>query len=216
MRILNTLIEFIFPDSKEERHARLVSVDELVRKAKRARTDSVTSNLGSTSVFSYKDTTVRQMIWLLKYRRDKKVAERFGAVLAEHLLEELSDRVLFGGVGQTTVIPIPLSNKRQHERGFNQSELIAKELVKRIPELSLLTDVLIKTVDSEHQAQARSKRARIENVTNSFALKNVATIKNKDVILIDDVITTGATMAEAKKTLYAGGARSVFPVSVAH
>ena len=216
MEILNMLLEFIFPRSRKEHIALETSYGQLMSDARGSVNDSILMELGAMSVFEYRDPLIRQLMWLLKYRRKVSVAERFGEVLAEHLIEELSVRNLFGDMNDVLIVPIPISKKRMRERGFNQVELIAKTLIEQIPELTIAPDVLKRVNDTEHQARVRSKRARAKNVKECFFVENSHEIMNRDLLLLDDVITTGATMREAIDTLRAAGAQSILPVSVAH
>ena len=72
------------------------------------------------------------------------------------------------------------------------------------------------TKNTEHQARIKDRRARLKNLSGSFAVKNEGLIKNKNIILIDDITTTGATLAEAKKILKQAGVRKVIAFTVAH
>ena len=115
------------------------------------------------------------------------------------------------------IIPIPLAKKRMHERGFNQSLLISKKISKLSSgNLILEKDVLIKPKDTEHQARIENRNERLKNIVGSFRVINEEKIKNRNIILIDDVTTTGATLGEAKKVLKQAGARKVIAFTVAH
>lgn len=109
------------------------------------------------------------------------------------------------------VIPIPLSLKRERERGFNQAELIARGLAQNFTyELSL---ELIKIKDTKAQSSL-SARKRTSNLTGSFKWSGPVPL-NRDVLLIDDVITTGATISEAAKVLKMAGAKKISALVVA-
>ena len=87
-------------------------------------------------------------------------------------------------------------------------------------DLILRSDILIKPKETEHQARIRDRRIRLKNMVGSFAIKNIqqneTLLKNKNIILIDDITTTGATLSEAKKVLRHAGARKVIAFTVAH
>jgi len=68
----------------------------------------------------------------------------------------------------------------------------------------------------EHQAQIENRQKRIKNIIGSFAVKNKDIIKNRNIILIDDVTTTGATLNEAKKVLREAGAKKIIAFTIAH
>lgn len=151
------------------------------------------------------------------------MAKIFAEVLYEKILEELSDLLVMENFRDPVLIPIPLSKKRLRERGYNQAELICEEIIKINHlrdsveiNMQLEKDLLVKTRETEHQARIRDRRKRLENVVGTFTLKNENQIKGKNIILIDDITTTGATLSEAKKVLRAGSARKIIAFTVAH
>lgn len=184
-------------------------------------------------VFDYRDPTIKKSLWFLKYKGRRKLASVFAEVVYEKILEELSELSIMENFTEPILIPIPLSSKRYRERGFNQAELICKELVKinnlrySVDEklnFQLENNILIKTKETEHQARIKERILRLKNLSDSFAIKNdkrnlkqnINLIKNRNIILIDDITTTGATLNEAKKTLKQNGARKVIAFTVAH
>ena len=82
--------------------------------------------------------------------------------------------------------------------------------------LKLEKNILIKPKETEHQARIKDRRERLKNLIGSFAVKNGEKIKNKNIILIDDITTTGATLSEARKILKQYGARRIIAFTVAH
>ena len=90
------------------------------------------------------------------------------------------------------IIPVPIHKARMRERGYNQSELIAKELAKKL-ELKVYTDVLIKIKNNKMQSTLSSKEREI-NTKNVYKLVNLEKIYNKRVLIFDDIYTTGATI----------------------
>lgn len=116
------------------------------------------------------------------------------------------------------LVPIPLSKKRLRERGFNQSEILAEELSYRNQgrNFTVETSVLYRTKDTGSQALIKDRETRMNNVKGCFAVSNKNKILGKNIILIDDITTTGATLEEARKVLVDNGARRVIAVTVAH
>ncbi|MGH7249422.1 MAG: ComF family protein, partial [Minisyncoccia bacterium] len=178
-------------------------------------------------LFDYRDPTIKKALWLLKYKGKRGLANVFGQVLYGKIMEELSELSLLENFTDAILIPIPLSPKRRRERGFNQAELICRELIKidqkenhrenkEKNNFRLEKSVLIKPKDTLHQARIRNRSERLKNLTGSFGVKNEYLIKNKNVILIDDITTTGATLTEARKILRGAGARKVIAFTVAH
>lgn len=169
--------------------------------------------------FDYREPAIKKSMWLLKYKGKKSLAKIFAEVLYGHILEELSDLKTMENFIEPILIPIPINRKRKRERGFNQSELICKELVKLDKDVNfkMRTDVLEKIKDTEHQARIENRSVRLKNIVGSFALKDPEMdLYGKNIILIDDVTTTGATLTEARKILRGAGARKVIAFTVAH
>lgn len=155
---------------------------------------------------------------MLKYEGKKRLANLFGEILYEKIIEELSDLIVMENFSSPILIPIPLSKKRYRERGYNQTELICRELVHlSLDEVfTLKTNVLTKIKETEHQARIENRATRLKNIVGSFAVKNSELIKDRNIILIDDITTTGATLSEAKKVLKKSGAKKIIAFTVAH
>ncbi len=111
------------------------------------------------------------------------------------------------------IIPVPIHKKRENERGYNQSELIARKLANNL-KIELLTDSLIKQKNTLPQSTL-SKKQREENVKTVYKIKNKQKIKNKKIILLDDIYTTGATAEECSKILKQNGAKEILVLTIA-
>ena len=112
------------------------------------------------------------------------------------------------------VIPVPLSPTKLREREFNQAAILAEELAKYF-ELKLLDNNLKRIRNTASQTEL-DKHKRWQNIQGVFGLKDPGALKEKTILLIDDVLTTGATASEAAKTLKNAGASSVFVLTVAN
>ena len=169
-------------------------------------------------IYDYRHPLIKKSLWLLKYSGKKRLAKIFAEVLSEKISEELSELSALQNFTCPILIPIPLSKKRYRERGYNQTELICREIIHLTPALTLEKNILIKTKETEHQARIKDRNARLKNIISSFAVKNenINKIKNRNIILIDDITTTGATLLEAKKVLKKAGAGKVIAFTVAH
>lgn len=97
------------------------------------------------------------------------------------------------------IIPVPMYGKKKQKRGFNQSELMAREIARKA-NLDIYTDVLIKTKDNKTQSSL-TKEERSNNVKNVYKLVNEEKINNKNILLFDDIYTTGATTGECVKII---------------
>lgn len=106
-----------------------------------------------------------------------------------------------------TIIPVPISSKRQKERGYNQSLLIAKEISNQT-KLKLVNNCLMKTKNIIEQSKL-NKEDRIKNIQGVYELKNKQLIENKKILLIDDIYTTGSTVNECSKILRQGNPNKI-------
>lgn len=179
---------------------------------------------GIFSLWEYGHPTIRRALHDLKYKNKRAIAKDIAESMSDTLLEHLAERVHFNNPifsEQTEsaflIIPVPLSKKRLKTRGYNQAELLAKELsLKNHLSFVLETSVLYKIKDTESQVSVKDRTKRLENIRGSFAVKNPEKITGKNILLIDDITTTGATLNEARKVLLKAGAGRVYGVTVAH
>ena len=111
------------------------------------------------------------------------------------------------------MVYVPMYLKRKMQRGYNQSELLAKEIARNL-EIEIQFNNLIKIKDIAKQSTL-SKEQRTKNVKGAYAIKNVEVIKNKKVILFDDIFTTGSTADECSKVLKNAGAKEVAVLTLA-
>lgn len=150
----------------------------------------------------YAHPLVRELIWTLKYSRTAAAAPPLSSLLARYL------RSIGPLPEDAPLVPIPLNRRRERERGFNQAELIARNLAARTgrPVQSLL----IRTKSTKPQAELPEWERRKMNVAGCFAIAPRAEKPlPRRVILIDDVATSLATLTEAARTLKAAGVQSV-------
>jgi competence protein ComFC len=125
------------------------------------------------------------MLHALKYKSKPEVGFLLGKWYGADLKK--SDAFL----GCDYIIPVPLHKKRQRKRGYNQSEYFAKGLGEEL-NIPVLGDVLFKKHFTETQTY-KTREERWQNTLNSFEIKNKEVLKDKSILLVDDVITTGAT-----------------------
>jgi len=158
---------------------------------------------------SYRDPRVRELVHQFKYGGVRSLAEMFGDEIASHLA---AYRIRFPQ--NSVLVPIPLHPSRQRERGFNQSALIAEAVGRRAG--LRVAPLLIRCRRTDPQVGMHSHEERRRNVADTFSVRQPAeTISGKRVILVDDVATSGATLAEAARVLREAGARSVSALAVA-
>lgn len=220
MDFLNTIFDIIFPrkciNCKAPNEDICFKCLENIKIAERETADFI------YPIYDYRDPIIKRFLRLLKYGGKKSFAKILSTVLYNKILEELSEIYLLENFTEPILIPIPLSKGRYRERGYNQSELLCTELVKidkqNNQQMNLSTEnkVLIKNKETEHQALIKNKSQRLKNLIGSFEVQNPEIIKNKNIILIDDITTTGATLIEAKKVLKKSGARKILAFTIAH
>ena len=165
----------------------------------------------------YRSEYTRALIWHIKYRGNMKLAQKAAEILHDELAEFLSEAAEYTNFKKPLLIPVPISNARRRERGYNQSEEIGKRLAKLLGEQTeYIPKALKKIKDTQSQAQTRSRNERLKNLQDCFITPKPDIIQKRNVILLDDVITTGATTAEAMRVLRKAGARKIIRVAVAH
>jgi len=175
---------------------------------------------GVLSAVDYEQPLVRKLIKTLKYNFIKAVSEILARLLILFLIDLLfksKGKVLpqiLIKTGDVLFIPVPLHSRRKRWRGFNQAEEIGRPVAKYFNAV-IHTDVLIRKENNQPQVKLK-EQARLENIKDCFAINSKAVaVKNKLVFLIDDVVTTGATLNECAKVLKQAGAREVWGLAVA-
>ena len=157
---------------------------------------------GLTSFFHYSGP-VREAVKTIKYRLVRDLASEFVSLVPD----------TFGvTAGDAIVIPVPLHTSRLRFRGFNQAEVIGEKLAERFG-LIVCKKALYRIRKTEPQVSMRSRNERFGNMKNVFWAGG--TVKNKSIMLFDDVFTTGATMKSAAHALKRAGAKHVWAVTMA-
>jgi ComF family protein len=157
-----------------------------------------------TPVFSFEDGA-RRLVHRLKYERLSALAEPMGARMAESAAQL--------GVEVDVIVPVPLHPSRQRDRGFNQAALLARQVSRRI-EVPVHSRALMRSRRTDAQARTGSSATRAANVAGAFTCRT--SFAGSNVLLIDDVATTGATLRACAVALRAAGAASVHALVFAH
>ena len=140
----------------------------------------------ATSFFFYrKGSDFRQVLHQLKYGGQKEI----GAIMGRYMASELQASDFFHGVD--VIIPIPLHKKKQQIRGYNQSEWISRGIM-AVTGIPVDTEAIIRRKNTETQTQ-KSALERWENVDGIFELHRSEHLAGKHILIVDDVLTTGAT-----------------------
>jgi len=153
----------------------------------------------------YNEGPLKEAIHAYKYEYIFGVHEELGKIITEAFYKNK--------FSSCVIIPIPLHKKRQTQRGFNQSELLAKYLSSKTKN-KLLVKKLVRLKNTEPQIEL-SGRKRRENIKDAFSWKGKDEIINQKVLLIDDVYTTGSTLEECAKVLKSAGAKEIWGIVLA-
>lgn len=180
---------------------------------KKCHTDSVLYGVMAAAPYSH--TALAQLIHLFKYRGNQEAGSIAGTILlrgSESLLRRISE------IERPSVImvPVPLHQKKERRRGFNQSAILAKIAARHL-NVPLLPAALIRIKNTPPQAHSPSRQERLKNLQDAFLVpaEQVNAVKNKIVILVDDVFTTGATLQESARALRRAGAKKIFGLVLA-
>lgn len=153
--------------------------------------------------FGLYDGTLKEAINLLKYHGIKRLAKPLSHLLLKIKIPDVD-----------AILPVPLYKRRLREREFNQSALLANCLAKSSG-IPLFLDSLTKVKDTMPQVRLGAKE-RKNNPKKAFEVRNKELIQGKNILLIDDVFTTGATVRECSKVLKKAGAKEIYVIALAH
>jgi competence protein ComFC len=158
------------------------------------------------SAARYEDV-VREALHAFKFRGRRALAAPLGDLLVEAMEGRLPAAV------PAVLVPVPLHPRRERERGFNQASLLAQR-VGRAWRCPVRDDVLVRAVATHSQTELDAP-ARRANVRDAFRLRRPELIAGRHVVLVDDILTTGATLSECARCLRDGGAAAVGALTVA-
>ena len=150
----------------------------------------------------------KELIWQFKYGKKTSAGHPLGAIASEYLNNLGLEFKNF------SVVPIALHKKRQRQRGFNQAEILAKAISKKLS-LPLLTGALTRIKETSAQMKLESRESRYENLKDAFMIPLISEIDGKNILLVDDVVTSGATFNEAVRALKNAGAKKIIALAVA-
>lgn len=200
MQLLHSLLDLIFPERIDHRIVRELEAGGLL-----CHLSAVA--LGSfTALLPFKEPTVRSTIHEAKFHHNEKAWQLLSEVLSQYL------KHLPAG---TVLIPVPLSDKRLKERGYNQVTKVAKLALRSVPHIKLLEDRLERVRDTVPQTKLK-REERLTNVTGAFGARDLSALTNVSVIILDDVATTGATLKAAEASLLPLKPSSITLLALAH
>ncbi|MFA9206278.1 MAG: ComF family protein [Burkholderiaceae bacterium] len=145
------------------------------------------------SLFFTKDSIVQSLVFALKYKHQKKVGRLLGNIIGQDMLNSQRFKNI------DCMIPIPLSKKKQRARGYNQALIICEGIQEKLPHIQILP-LLLKHKNIVSQT-SKNRIQRTQVSPQSYSIINAAQIAEKNVLVVDDVITTGATIESVCKYL---------------
>lgn len=212
MNLFRTILDAIIPPHDDARIASAITTSDLAALAIPRTARSV------FAIFPYQDRRVRAMVRAIKFYGETDVLEPLGTIAAEHLVGILEDEDL--EKRRTIMAPIPASPARQRKRGYNQAERIARAIHAHLPSDFPIEYVPNLLAREDRETQVRTTVSRTDNVRGAFYLPTGSTIygtvRGSRIILIDDVVKTGATIKDATRALKAAGVKSVIAFAIAH
>ncbi len=182
-----------------------VALDALEPKCRLCRLDFYAFDCARS--FATYDDALSEAIVLLKYEQVARLGDWFAERLAEIVARAPTDW------RADVVVPVPLHRERRRERGYNQADLIARPLAKRL-KLPLDAGILVRTKPRPAQL-VLSRTEHWKSVRGAYATREGAQVDNLRVLLVDDVLTTGATLDACARALKKAGAAAVLGLTVA-
>lgn len=140
-----------------------------------------------------KDSMLQRLMHQFKYKNNKELGFQLGLIMGTRLLESRR----FSNI--EALIPLPLHESKEKKRGYNQAEIICNGIAQAL-EVPVVTDVVKRTIATESQTK-KNRSDRWQNMAGKFSLVNERGAENKRVLLVDDVITTGATLEACANAL---------------
>jgi len=164
-------------------------------------------HIGAARSLGVYEAVLLNAIYAFKYGGNLTLGEKLGQLMADHLYPS------FRIEDYSLIIPVPLHPRRLRQRGFNQSVILARQIAKRRG-VAMDFRALRRIVDTESQAGLK-KEERRSNIRKAFDISGPEGIRGKRILLVDDVYTTGSTLAECARILLKGGADAVGALTLA-
>ncbi len=180
---------------------------------------------GVIHLFPYRteSETVRTALVTIKTYYNPRLVKLIAEATYQMLLKKLPEKFFINSENTRFIlIPVPMTRKSIRARGWNQCELICKEIARfdaasSQPIFEYRDDIIMKVRETADQV-GHGRAGRFENLRDSCAVhtEKADILHNRDVIVLDDIVTTGSTLSEARRALLSAGARGVICVAVAH
>lgn len=196
------ILDTLFPPSRELQLVRNATVDYVWENRE------IQTVEGCVSLLRYSNETVRALVHEAKFHANNDAFRVLGGVFNRYMCEK-------NLISETVIIPIPLSSARMHGRGYNQVTEIVRCALNELPELTLKTTALKRIRDTRPQTEL-TREERLRNIDDAFVVTDSNLIEGHHIIVVDDVTTTGTTLARAKAALLPARPSSVTCIALAH
>ena len=167
----------------------------------------VSISAAASFLFFQKKSSTQHLLHQLKYQQKENIGEWLG----EQFAYSLQSKGRFAAV--EIIIPIPLHPSRIKFRGYNQCDAIARGMAS-VLQIPIVNGVLIRSIATQSQSK-KNRFQRFENMNSVFRLAHASAIKGKNILLLDDVLTTGATLISAAQVLQQAGSNKLFIGAIA-
>ena len=162
---------------------------------------------GASLVYFSSNGNIQEVMHRFKYKGQKNVGLAFGHIVGEKIL--LSPHFY----NTDAIIPVPLHKDKEYIRGYNQSTVFASG-ISEMSKIPVYKDVLLKTAKNESQT-GKNRLERVHNVSSVYQLRHPEKIKGKNIVLVDDVITTGATLEACCDLLFQAQPSTISIITIA-
>ncbi|MFA6095499.1 MAG: phosphoribosyltransferase family protein, partial [Candidatus Paceibacterota bacterium] len=213
-RAFDFFLDILFPQDEDVRHLETMTAGGLASSARRLEPGRDIED--SVILFEYKDPLVRLALAEAKFRGNRRIARLLGEAARDALAAELYERKTFENFSSPILVAVPMTKRSLRERGHDQCRLICEPIREDAESLglSIRFDALEKVRETGDQV-GRDKRERLESLKGSLKA-DPEIVRGKNIVVFDDIVTTGATWAEAKRALRKAGARRVLLLAIAH
>ena len=213
MDLLNKLLRCFYPN-KCLACKKVIGADiKLCDKCEKEYSPHPSSKLGDKYLIScaysfYYEDKIKNTIWRFKFRNKLHYADQF----TDYMLDCYNEYYFSSMIDY--LVPVPMTEKKERERGYNQTVVLAEKLSSKCG-VPWLRNGLVKVRETSNQHLSLTLADRRKNVKGAYAASDIIDFKNKNIIIIDDVLTTGLTMYECAKMLKKAGADSVYGITIA-
>ena len=169
------------------------------------------------ALFNYKNPIIKKSLWEAKFTYKQRYVHLYASLIAELLIEQLSELSLTHNFTRPVICIVPSHKKRIRKRhGYYSNKILAESIHKQLNDHEIKIDIgLIQKVrETTQQSRTKNRSERITNPQGAFACNQHKSI-SKNIILLDDVYTTGATMGECTQVLIKSGAKRILQITIA-